>query len=62
MAVSVPAAASPSRPGLDDVAVVADKELVVMRVELLKQELEERRRLLALHVPVRRGIGVVVDA
>jgi len=49
-----------ARPGLDDVTVVADKELVVARVELLKRELEERRRptLPILYVPVRRGVGV----
>ncbi len=43
-----------SKPSIDDVDVVADRELVEMHVKLLKQELEEQRRpRLSLHVPVR---------
>ena len=42
------------RPSLQDIDVVADRELVRMRVELLKQELEDQRKpRLLLHVPVR---------
>jgi len=43
-----------TKPSIDDVDVVARRELVEARLRLLKRLLEERPRLLALHVPVRR--------
>lgn len=50
------------RPGLEDVDTIADQELVRMRVELLKRELEERRRpRLVLH-PQQGLLEVVEDA
>jgi len=45
------------KPGLDDVEVVAGRELVEARIELLSRLLEgQRRPKLALHVPVRQGL------
>ena len=49
------------RPGLQDLSVTADRDLVRMRVELLKQELEDRRKpRLLLHVPVRHTSEVTL--
>ena len=51
------------RPGLQDLSVIADRDLVKMRVELLERLLEEQRRpRLSRHVPVRSAREVAVNA
>lgn len=51
------------RPGPGDVYVVADRDLVRMRIEILRQELvEQRRPRLTLLVPVRPAREVAAHA